>query len=328
MRRYSGLAVALLTGCIGISIATAPDAAAQAWPDRPLRVIVPFSAGGSNDLTARVVAEKIASSLGQPIIVENRVGAGGSIGAEAVAKAAPDGYTLLQASGSTHGGNSVQYAKLPYDPVRDFAPISMLVRTPFILVVHPAVAANTVPELIALAKAQPGKLNYASFGAGSSAHLVGELFKAMAGVDIVHVPYKGSAPAVTGTVAGEAQVLFDVINTSGPHMKAGRLKALAVGTPNRSPVLPDAPSIAESGVPGFDATVFFGWLAPASTPRAIIDRLHREIVQALAAPEIAGKLRGMGSELVGNTPEQFGEQIVAEVAKWQKLVRDRGLRFE
>src|SRR3954463_2092441 len=239
-RRRIALALVILLG--------ASAAAAQNWPERPLKIVVPFSAGGTNDITARVVAEKVAGYLGQPVIVENRLGAGGSIGAEAVARSAPDGYTLLQASGSTHGGNSVVYKKLPYDPIKDFAPISMLVRTPFILVVNPAVKANSVSELIALAKAQPGKLNFASFGSGSSSHLVGELFKALAAIDIVHVPYKGSAPAVVGTVAGEAQILFDVINTSGPHIKAGRLKALAVGTNAKSPVLPGVPTVSESGL--------------------------------------------------------------------------------
>ena len=301
---------------------------AQAWPDRPIRLIVPFSAGGSNDLTARVVAEKVSSALGQPIIVENRVGAGGSIGADAVAKSAPDGYTLLQASGSTHGGNSAVYPSLPYDPLRDFSPISMLVRTPFILAVHPSVPANNVRELVALARAAPGKLNYASFGSGSSSHLVGELFKGMAGIDIVHVPFKGSAPAVIATVSGQTQVIFDVINTSGPHIKAGRLKGLAVGTNARSSVLPEAPTVAESGIPGFEATVFFGWLAPAGTPRAVIDRLNREVVRALALPDVREKLAGMGNEIVGNTPEQFSQQITAEVAQWQKLVRERGLKFD
>lgn len=298
------------------------------WPDRPIRIIVPFAAGGTNDLTARVMAEKLSSALGQPVLVENRVGAGGSIGAEAVAKSPADGYTLLQASGSTHGGNSAVFKTLRYDPVRDFAPISMLVRTPFILATHPSVSATTVRELVAAARAAPGKLNYASFGTGSSSHLVGELFKTMAGVDLTHVPYKGSAPAVAGTVAGEAQIIFDVINTSGPHIKAGRLRAIAVGSATRSPVLPEAPTIAEAGVPGFEAIVWFGLLAPAGTPRPVIDRLHREIVNALALPDVRERLAGMGNEIVGNTPEQFAEQIVAEVAKWQKLARDQGLKFD
>jgi tripartite-type tricarboxylate transporter receptor subunit TctC len=316
---------AVIGACLA---ATSCGTAAQAWPERPIRIIVPFSAGGTNDVVARVVAEKMSASLGQPVLVENRLGAGGSIGAEAVAKAPADGYTLLQASGSTHGGNSAVYRKLPYDPVRDFAPISMLTRTPFILVVHPSVQANTVQQLVALIKAQPGKLNYASYGSGSSSHLVGELFKAMAGLDLIHVPYKGSAPAVIGTVGGEAQVLFDVINTSGPHIKAGRLKALGVGTPTRSSVLPDLPAVAESGVPGFDAMVFFGLLAPAGTPRPVVDRLHREAVKALAMPDVREKLVAMGNEVVGSTPEAFGQQIAAEVAKWQKLVRERDLKFD
>ncbi len=301
---------------------------AQSWPERPVHVIVPFPAGATNDLTARVIAEKLSLALRQPVVVENRAGAGGSIGADAVAKAAPDGYTLLQGSGSTHGGNAAVYPNLPYDPLRDFAPITMLVRTPYILIVHPSVQANSVRELVALAKASPGKLNYASYGSGSSSHLAAELFKDMAGIDIVHVAFKGGAPAVLATVSGQTQVLFDVITTSGPHIKAGRLKALAVGTTTRTPLFPELPTIAESGYPGFEATVFFGWLAPAGTPRAIIERLHRELVRVLAQADVREKLIALGNEIVGNTPEQFALQIADEVARWQKLARDRRLKFD
>ena len=301
---------------------------AQSWPERPVHVIVPFPAGATNDLSARVIAEKLSLALRQPVVVENRAGAGGSIGADAVAKAAPDGYTLLQGSGSTHGGNAAVYPNLPYDPLRDFAPITMLVRTPYILIVHPSVQANSVRELVALAKASPGKLNYASYGSGSSSHLAAELFKDMAGIDIVHVAFKGGAPAVLATVSGQTQVLFDVITTSGPHIKAGRLKALAVGTTTRTPLFPELPTIAESGYPGFEATVFFGWLAPAGTPRAIIERLHRELVRVLAQADVREKLIALGNEIVGNTPEQFALQIADEVARWQKLARDRRLKFD
>ena len=301
---------------------------AQYWPERPVHVIVPVPAGATNDLTARVIAEKLSLALRQPVVVENRAGAGGSIGADAVAKAAPDGYTLLQGSGSTHGGNAAVYPNLPYDPLRDFAPITMLVRTPYILIVHPSVQANSVRELVALAKASPGKLNYASYGSGSSSHLAAELFKDMAGIDIVHVAFKGGAPAVLATVSGQTQVLFDVITTSGPHIKAGRLKALAVGTTTRTPLFPELPTIAESGYPGFEATVFFGWLAPAGTPRAIIERLHRELVRVLAQADVREKLIALGNEIVGNTPEQFALQIADEVARWQKLARDRRLKFD
>ncbi|HEV8260199.1 MAG TPA: tripartite tricarboxylate transporter substrate binding protein [Burkholderiales bacterium] len=293
---------------------------AQSWPERPIRIIVPFSAGGLVDVSARLVAEKMSAALGQPLVVENRLGAGGTIGTEAVAKAAPDGYTLLQGTGSTHGANSVVYRdKLSYDPVRDFAPISLVVRTPFILVVNPAVPANSVQELIALAKAQPGRLNYASFGTGSSSHLAAELFKMLAGIDLVHIPYKGSAPAVTATVANEAQVLFDTPGLSGPHIKAGRLKLLAVGTSTRSPLLPSTPTLAESGVPGYDASVFIGLFAPAGTPRPIVERLNQETLRALADPEVRDKLTAMGNEIVGSTPEAFAETVAAEVRKWQKL---------
>ena len=204
----------------------------------------------------------------------------------------------------------------------------MLVRTPYILIVHPSVQANSVRELVALAKASPGKLNYASYGSGSSSHLAAELFKDMAGIDIVHVAFKGGAPAVLATVSGQTQVLFDVITTSGPHIKAGRLKALAVGTTTRTPLFPELPTIAESGYPGFEATVFFGWLAPAGTPRAIIERLHRELVRVLAQADVREKLIALGNEIVGNTPEQFALQIADEVARWQKLARDRRLKFD
>lgn len=326
-RAPTALVVALISGIVGLSM-PAPQAVAQAWPDKPIRVIVPFSAGGTVDAVARIVAERMAQSLGQGVVVENRLGAGGVIGTEAVARAAPDGYTLLHGTGSTHGANSVVYRKLSYDPVKDFAPIAMTTRTPFILVVHPSVPARTVAELAALAKAQPGKLNYASFGNGSSSHLAAELFKALTGTDIAHVPYKGSAPAVVATVAGEAQVLFDVLNTSGGHVRAGRLRLLGVGTEKRSALLPDTPTLAESGVSGFDASVFFGFFAPAGTPRPIVERLNKEIRAALAAPDVREKLVTMGNDVVGSSPEELGATVAAEVDKWKRLVAARDIRFD
>ena len=288
----------LVLSCL-LALAMSRAIAQGGYPDRPLRLIVPFPPGGTVDLIARIVAERIAPGLGQTVVVDNRAGAGGAIGADAVARAAPDGYTILQGTGSTHGTNPAVNKKLPYDPIKDIDPIVMIARTPYILVAHPAIAANTVRELVALAKAQPGKINFASYGSGSSNHLAAELFKAMAGIDLVHVPYKGAAPAVAAIVAGEVQVIFDVVGTSGQHIKAGKMKLLGVGSPQRSPVAPDAPTLAESGVAGFDAGTFFGLFAPAATPRAIVDRLNREVVKVLAMPAERERLVMMGQEYLG-----------------------------
>ena len=288
----------LVLSCL-LALAMSRAIAQGGYPDRPLRLIVPFPPGGTVDLIARIVAERIAPGLGQTVVVDNRAGAGGAIGADAVARAAPDGYTILQGTGSTHGTNPAVNKKLPYDPIKDIDPIVMIARTPYILVAHPAIAANTVRELVALAKAQPRKINFASYGSGSSNHLAAELFKAMAGIDLVHVPYKGAAPAVAAIVAGEVQVIFDVVGTSGQHIKAGKMKLLGVGSPQRSPVAPDAPTLAESGVTGFDAGTFFGLFAPAATPRAIVDRLNREVVKVLAMPAERERLVMMGQEYLG-----------------------------
>ncbi len=301
---------------------------AQTWPDKPLRIIVPFSAGGAVDVVARIIAERMATSMGHSVIIDNRLGAGGVIGTEAVARATPDGYTLLQGTGSTHGANSIVYKKLPYDPIKDFAPISMSVRSPFILVVHPSVQAKTIAELVAYARTNPGKLNYASFGTGSSTHLATELFKALTNTNLVHIPYKGSATAVAGTVAGEAQLMFDVLGTSGGHIKAGRLRVLGVGSAKRYALLPDTPTLAEAGVPGFEASVFFGFFAPAGTPRPIIERLNREVRAAVAAPDVREKLIAMGNEVLGSSPEELAETVANEVTKWRKLVADRDIKFE
>ncbi len=317
----------LVLSCL-LALAISRAFAQGAYPDRPLRLVVPFPPGGTVDLIARIVAERIAPGLGQTVVVDNRAGAGGAIGADAVARAAPDGYTILQGTGSTHGTNPAVNKKLPYDPIKDFDPIVMIARTPYILVAHPAIAANTVRELVALAKAQPGKINFASYGSGSSNHLAAELFKAMAGIDLVHVPYKGAAPAVAAIVAGEVQVIFDVVGTSVQHIKAGKMKLLGVGSAQRSPVAPDAPTLAESGVAGFDAGTFFGVFAPAGTPRAIVDRLNREVVKVLGMPAVRERLVMMGNEIAGGPPEALGEAVSQEVAKWRRLVREQNLMFD
>ena len=305
-----------------------PLAGAQAWPERAVRLVVPFPAGGTVDAVARTVAQKIAEPLRQPVVVENRAGGAGSIGSEAVARATPDGYLLLMGTASTHGTNPAVQKSLSYDPVRDYAPVALVGSTPYILVVHPSVPANSVADLLALARAQPGKLNYGSYGAGSSNHLATELFRAITGADIVHVPYKGGAPALADLLAGQVQIMFDVFTTSGPHIKSGKLRLLGVGSPRRSSLAPESPTLNEVGVTGFDAGTFFGIFAPAATPRPVVMRLNEEINRALLAPDIRDRLAAVGAEPGGGSPELLGQAVAAEVAKWTRLVRDRNLRFE
>ncbi|MFN0301136.1 MAG: Bug family tripartite tricarboxylate transporter substrate binding protein [Burkholderiales bacterium] len=322
------LALSFLPLSFLIMLAAAGAFAQSSYPEKPVRLVVPFPPGGTVDLVARLIAERLGPGLGQPVVVDNRAGAGGAIGAESVARAAPDGYALLLGTGSTHGTNPAVNKKLPYDPVKDFTPIVMLARTPYILVAHPAVPAQSVREFVALARAQPGKINFASYGPGSSNHLASELFKAMAGIDLVHVPYKGAAPAVTAIVAGEVQVMFDVVGTSGPHIKTGKLKLLGVGSPRRSSLAPESPTLAESGIAGFDAGTFFALFAPAGTPRPIVDRLNREGLKVLAMTEVGERLVAMGNEIAGGPSEALGEAVSQEVAKWQRLVRERNLVFD
>jgi tripartite-type tricarboxylate transporter receptor subunit TctC len=319
MRRFLGLVA--LTLCSSLAIA-------QLAADRPIRILVPFSPGGSVDGISRLLSERMGASLGTTIIVENRLGAGGAIAADALVKSKPDGHTLLMGSASTHGTNSAVYRNLTYDAVRDFAPISMVARTPFILTVNASLPVNSTQELIKYARANPGKLNYASYGPGSSNHLVTELFKGMANVDIVHIPYKGSGPALVATLAGDAAVFIDAIQNTASHIKAGKLKLLGVGTATRSPLLPETPTIAESGVPGFEAIAYYGLFAPAATPRPTIDQLNKAVLTALAVPEVRDRLTASGNEVVGSSPEALGQAVAAEVAKWQKLVRDRGMKFD
>ena len=301
---------------------------AQSYPERPIRLIVPFPAGGTVDAIARTLAQKLTEPLKQPVVVENRSGGAGSIGSDAVAKAAPDGYLLLIGTASTHGTNPVVQKALPYDPVRDFAPVALVGSTPYILVVNANVPANSLPELLAAARAKPGVLNYGSYGSGSSNHLATELFRALSGADIVHVPYKGGAPALAGLLAGEVQMMFDVFTTSGPQIRAGKLKLLGVGAARRSTLAPDAPTLAEAGLDGYEASTFFGLFAPPATPRAIVDRLNAEVNRAIRAPDVRERFTAVGAEPGGGTPEVLGITVTAEVAKWTKLVRERNLRFE
>ncbi len=308
--------------------AFAAAAFAQPYPSRPIRIVVPFPAGGTTDLIARAAGQKLTESLGQPVVVDNRPGAGGNIGAELVAKSAPDGYTLLMGTVGTHAINASLYPKMPYDHVRDFAPIILVAGVPNVLVVNPSLPVNSVQELIAYGKANPGKLNFASSGNGTSIHLSGELFKTMTGVQMAHIPYKGSAPALQDLAGGQVQLMFDNLPSALPLIKAGRLKALAVTSKTRAPALPDVPTVAESGLPGFEASSWFGLLAPAGTPQPVITKVNAEIAKWLATPEAKEKLTAQGANVVGGTPEDFARHIAAETAKWQKVVKESGAKID
>ena len=303
-------------------------ATAQAWPAKSIRMIIPFPPGGTTDIVGRIAAQKLGEALGQQVVPDNRPGAAGNIGTELVAKAPPDGYTLLTAPGSTLTIHPSLYAKLPFDPLKDFAPITIVAAVPNALVVHPSLPVRNVKELVALAKARPGQLNYASTGAGQSTHLSMELFKTMAGVNIVHVPYKGSAPAVTDLLGGHVSLMFDNMPSALPHVKAGKLRALAVSTTKRSPVTPEVPTVAESGLPGFEVSAWFAVLAPAATPREIVNRAHGILVKALQSSDVRERLSSQGAEPIGNTPEQFTAQMKRDLAKWAKVVRDANIRLD
>jgi len=301
---------------------------AQDYPRRPLHLIVPFAPGGGNDTVARAIAQNLGASLGQPVLVENRAGAGGIVGAALAARSPPDGYTLFLGGVGSHAVNPNLHARLPYDPVKDFSPITLIASAPSVLVVHPSVPAGSIAEFTALARANPGKLNYASNGNGSSAQLAAVLYESMAGVAMVHVPYKGLAPALVDLLSGEVQAMFSSVVAIGPHIKAGRLRALAVTGRRRSPLMPAVPTLAESGLPGYEAGSWYGMLAPAGTPPPIIARLHDAIVRALAQPEVRERLAAEGAEVIGGTPEEFAATIEAELARMGKLIRDARIRME
>jgi tripartite-type tricarboxylate transporter receptor subunit TctC len=312
---------------VAVTYLIALPVVAQPYPAKAIRIIVGFAPGGAVDMVARITAQRLSDSLGRPAVVENRPGASTNIAAELVARAAPDGYTLLMGS-SSNATNMTLFRNLPYDTLRDFAPVTQVGYGPQVLAMHPSLPAKSVKELLALAKAMPGQLSYASAGNGSSQHLTGELFKLVNKVDIVHVPYKGGQPALVDVISG--QVAFMFINTLEvlPHARSGRLKVLAVASARRSSVLPDAPTFAESGLPGFEAVTWWGLLAPAGTPREIIARLHGEVVKGLATAEMKERLTGLGAEAVGNTPEQFGAFLREEVQKWGNVVRTVGIKVD
>jgi tripartite-type tricarboxylate transporter receptor subunit TctC len=295
------------------------------FPDRPIRMIAPSSAGGPVDVIARAVSQGLSDMLGQQVVVDNRAGAAGLIGAETVASATPDGYTLLFGFSGPLVIVPHLSGKTPYNTLRDFAPVTLAAQAPYVLLVHPSVPANSVKELIALAKSRPGKLNFASGGNGTGIHLAGELFKLSAGVDIVHVPYKGAAPGQTALLAHEVDMMFNGLPPALPHIKAGRLRALAVGGDKRTPLLPDMPTVAESGL-DFNTTGWYGIVAPRATPRAVIAKLHTETVKALATPALKDGLTRQGVEAVGSSPEAFAKLIRDEWVKWEKVIKAAGLK--
>lgn len=317
----------LLVVCTAWSAGTVADVGAQAYPNRPIRLIVPFAPGGGTDIAARAMAQKLTEALGQQVIVDNRPGAGTVIGTEIAARSAPDGYTLVQCSTSLSINPSLR-TKLPYQPLRDFATITQVVSEPYLLVSNPAFAAQSVKDLLALAKAKPGQLTFGSPGTGTGGHFAGELFKLLSGTDLTHIPYKGNGPALTDLLGGQINLLFATILPALPHVKSGRLRAIAVSTMKRSTLLADIPTIAEGGVPGYDSGSWNGLLAPAGTPKEIIARLNQESVKILHSPEMRERFAHEGAEPIGNSPAEFTAFIKSEIAKWAKVVKAAGIKAE
>ena len=316
-------AVVLTAGLLG-----GTSALAQAYPTKPVTIIVPFAAGGTTDILARIIGQALTAELGQSVVVDNRAGAGGNIGGQAAAKATPDGHTLFMGTVGTHAINASLYKKMPFDPVKDFAPLTRVANVPNLLVANPAQPYKSVKDLIAYAKANPGKVNFGSSGNGSSIHLSGELFKSLAKVDMQHVPYKGSAPAVTDLLGNQIGIMFDNMPSAIQHVRSGSLVPLAVTTAKRSPELPNVPTIAEAGVPGYEATSWFGMFAPAGTPAPVLAKLNAAIVKVLAQPDVKKKINEQGAEVYSETPEQFAAFIQAESVKWGKVVKESGASLD
>jgi tripartite-type tricarboxylate transporter receptor subunit TctC len=318
----------LLAGLVLASICTlASGADAQKYPAKPVRMVVPFAPGGGTDVIARYLASGLTESFSRQVVVDNRGGANGIIGTEIVARAAPDGYTLIFVS-SPHSINPSLYAKLPYDTLRDFAPISMVATSPYVLVIHPSVPANNLKELIALAKARPDQITYGSGGSGSSAQLAAELFNQMAGVKLREIPYKGAGPALLAVVAGESSLVFGNALTVKPHIQSGRVRALGIASRKRSPSAPELPTIAEAGVPGYHAEAVLGLLAPARTPRAIVDRINAEVHKTMRMPAAVDAMDRLGVDIELTTPEEFGRVIASEMQRWGKLIRALNLKVQ
>jgi tripartite-type tricarboxylate transporter receptor subunit TctC len=310
-----------------LAIALSPAALAQAYPSKAIKIVVPFAVGGIADTFSRVIGQKLTDSWGQPVVVENKTGAGGNIGADLVAKSPPDGYTLVMGNIGTHAVNPYLVKNTPFDPLRDFAPIAHVLDAEGLLVVNPAVNAKTVPEIISLAKSEPGKLSYASGGMGTTSHLAGELFKSMAKVDVVHVPYKGNSPAITDLLGGQTQMIFATMPTVLPQVKAGRLRAIAVIGLERTTALPDVPTIAET-LPGFAVSNWIGLFAPAGTPREIVNKLNAEVQKIMQQPDVQKRLETEGAKFIPTTPESFAAFQKNEAAKWLKAIREAGIKAE
>ncbi|MGJ7487059.1 Bug family tripartite tricarboxylate transporter substrate binding protein [Variovorax sp. LT2P21] len=311
-----------------LSLATVGAAQAQGYPNKPVRLIVPYPAGGTTDIIARVAAQQLSERLKQPFVVENKAGANGAIGSVEVARAPADGYTLLMGTASTHGINSAVYKSLPYDAVKDFAPVTIVASTPNIIAVHPSVPAKNLQELLALAKAQPGKLNYGSTSLGGSPHMSAELLKMMAGVDMVHVPYKGAAPMLTDLMGGQVQVGFDNLPSTINFVRSGKVRAIAVTTPQRWPGAPEIPTVTESGLPGYEVSGWFGLLAPAGTPPAVLATIQQALADAVKQPEVNKQMLELGAQPVANTPGAFAKLVQADVAKWRDVVKTTGVKLD
>jgi len=322
-RRALSALAALSLACVA-----APVLAQASYPNKTVKLIVPFPPGGGNDVIGRVIAQKLTDRWGQTVVVENRAGANGIVGLQALTQAAPDGYTLAVGAAGPLAVNPSLYARLPYDPLKDFTPITNLVNFPLLLVTHPSVPAKNVRELVAFAKSKPGQLSYASPGSGNSGHLAGELFNTMAGVQTVHIPYKGQGPALTDLVAGQVQMLYSSIPSVIQQVRNGQLRGLAVGSAKRLPSLPDIPTISESGVPGYEAYSWVGLVAPANTPADIVRKIHRDVAEILNDKEVADKLNQQGALPVGDTPEEFTLYIKNEIVKWGKVVRDANIKAD
>ncbi len=324
MKIRTGLASALLL----VAGMLSSHAGALPYPAKPIHFVVPYPAGGPLDAVARLLGQRVSERVKQPVIVENKPGAGGNIGADFVAKSPPDGYTILMGAVATHAINPTLYASIPYDAEKDFKPVTQLASTPNVLVVNPSLPVHDVREFIAYAKANPGKLNFGSGSTGSAGHLAGELFKSMAGVEMTHVPYKGAAPAMNDLVSGQINLMFDNLASSLAQVKAGRIRALAVTTASRSPLAPELPTIAESGLPGFDINTWFGLFVPAATPAEVVEVLHDEFNRALADPAIREKMLALGAEPVGSTPAQFAAYIRSESAKYARIIKASGAKAD
>lgn len=318
----------LLGLAVLLGVAVAQEAGAQEYPAKTIRLIIPFAPGGANDILGRLIAARLSETVGQQVVPDNRPGAGGSIGAELVAKSPPDGYMLVIGHIGTLAVNPTLYRKLGYNPVSDFQPISLVAKVPSIMVVHPSVPARSLKELIALAKSRPGALVYGSGGNGGAGHLATEYFKLMAKVDMVHVPYRGTGAALVDLIAGQTQLVFAGVPGAAAHVRSGRLRALGVSTSTRLAVFPELPTIAEAGVPGYEVTQWYGVLAPAGTPKAVVDRLHKEIVSAVKSKQMHERLTADGSEPITSTPEEFASYIKSEIARWAPVIRAAGIRVD